>query len=124
MIAKRPNISYAILLIWLIVSLGGMHGHYCFDGKEPPMSVHFDLVDADDENHNDSGHKDYDNKPLSSTLVKLFDLDMPFLFAALLVLALWPISRSTEYAISKTPLSWLNIVSLRPPLRAPPTNSH
>jgi len=124
MIAKRPNISYAILLIWLIVSLGGMHGHYCFDGKEPPMSVHFDLVDAYDENHNDSGHKDYDNKPLSSTLVKLFDLDMPFLFAALLVLALWPISRGTEYAISKTPLSWLNIVSLRPPLRAPPTNSH
>jgi len=110
---------YAALLFWLFASASGMHGHYCFDGMEPPVSVHFDLaVDHhDDDAH--VGHKDIDSKPQISAL-KVTNLDLPFLAALFLLVIIWPVIRGQQYSLSKTPSSWLALTSLRPPLRAPP----
>jgi hypothetical protein len=109
---------YAALLFWLFASASGMHGHYCYDGMEPPVSVHYDLLSS----HNDDanlGHKDIDSKPQVSAL-KVTNLDLPFLAALFLLAMIWPIIRGQQFSLSKTPSSWLAVTNLRPPLRAPP----
>lgn len=115
-----------MLLIWLFASGSGMHGHYCFDGLEPPVSVHFDLVDGHDDiiDTDLPGHKDFDSKPAQISVLKVTNLDLPFLAALFLLIIVWPIVRGQRYALSKTPSSWLTVTGLRPPLRAPPAHSH
>lgn len=109
---------YAALLFWLFASASGMHGHYCYDGMEPPVSVHFDLLSSHSDDDN-VGHKDIDTKPQISAL-KVTNLDLPFLAALFLLVIIWPTVRGQRYALSKTPSSWLTVTGLRPPLRAPP----
>ena len=121
---RRKIFVYATLLFWLFASASGMHGHYCFDGIEPPVSVHFDLTSDDHDDHEHVGHNDFDNKSSQITALKLLNLDLPFLAIALLLAFVWPIIRCQFYARSKTPSSWLSVTGLRPPLRAPPKNSH
>lgn len=109
---------YAALLFWLFASASGMHGHYCYDGMEPPISVHYDLLSSHNDDDN-LGHKDIDSKPQVSAL-KVTNLDLPFLAALFLLAIIWPIIRGQQFSLSKTPSSWLTVTNLRPPLRAPP----
>ena len=115
--------AYVALLVWLFASLSGMHGHYCFDGKEPPVSVHFDMV-SEHEHADEAEHNDFDSKASAFAMLKIFNLDLPFLAAALCVLLVWPLVRRQAYAIANTPYSWLVVTNLRPPLRAPPVISN
>ena len=102
-----------------------MHGHYCFDGSEPPVSVHFDVMGEHDESlHDESGHTDVDSKPTELTLLKLLSLDLPFLAASLLLLIIWPLIRSQNFTYFNSPSTWLSVTGLRPPLRAPPAHSN
>ena len=121
---NRKQRTLLLLLIWLFASLSGMHGHYCFDGQEPPVSVHFDLLDNQDHGDAEAGHKDFDSKPMSMTFLKLLSLDLPFFAAALLLLIIWPVIRGQNFTYFNTPSAWLSITGLRPPLRAPPAYSH
>lgn len=118
--------AYLALLIWVVASLSGMHGHYCFDGGEPPVSVHFDTVDGPDADHNASNkmHIDVDNNPAQTNVIKSLTLDLPFLALALFLVFAWPIVRGQSNYHSKTPSSWLTVTGFRPPLRAPPKSSH
>lgn len=109
---------YAALLFWLFASASGMHGHYCYDGMEPPVSVHFDLLSGHNDDDN-VGHKDIDSKPQLSAL-KVTILDLPFLAALFILVIIWPFIRGQKFALSKTPSSWLTVTGLRPPPRAPP----
>lgn len=116
---------YAALLLWLFASASGMHGHYCFDGLEPPVSVHFDLMSDHHIDDEHVTHKDFDSKPQVSmfkqvSVFKLTNLDLPFLAALFFLVIIWPVIRSQFYILSKTPSSWLTVTGLRPPLRAPP----
>jgi len=122
----HKNYAYIALLIWLVASLGGMHGHYCFDGGEPPVSVHFDAVSGPDADHDaaDKMHVDVDTNPAQTTAIKLLKFDLPFLALALLLVVIWPITRGQFNYFSNTPSSWLTVTGLRPPLRAPPKNFH
>lgn len=106
-----------------------MHGHYCFDGKEPPVSVHFDVMDSHNAGPLDSHstehmdkHKDIDNPSEAINLLKLFNLDLPFLIAALL-LVFWPQISRQVFGVVQPPSTWITLTGLRPPLRAPPTHS-
>jgi len=103
-----------------------MHGHYCFDGSEPPVSVHFDMVNMHDAEHSplDKTHIDAETNPSQTTLMKILALDLPFLAIAFLLIFVWPIIRTQGYTLSKTPSSWLTVTNLRPPLRAPPATLH
>lgn len=112
----RKAFVYAALLFWLFASASGMHGHYCFDGMEQPVSVHFDLLSS----HNDDvGHKDIDSNPQISVL-KVIYLGLPFLIALSLLAIIWCIVCGQQYTLYKTPVSGLSVTPLRPPLRAPP----
>lgn len=117
---------YVALLIWLVASLSGMHGHYCFDGAEPPISVHFDMMAGHDADHDalNEMHVDVDNNPSQAIAIKIVKLDLPFLALALLLVFIWPIVCGQSNYFSKTPSSWLTVTGLRPPLRAPPKNLH
>jgi hypothetical protein len=120
---RHTKLIYLLLVFWLFASASGMHGHYCLDGQEPPVSVHFDVIDAHDHNNEHlETHKDIDNKPMAVSLLKLFNLDLPFLIAALL-LVFWPQLSRQAYGVSQPPSSWITLTGLRPPLRAPPVHS-
>lgn len=123
---KRPYshklFVYAALLLWLFASGSGMHGHFCFDGNEPPVSVHFDLLDKH-EGHAEPGHQDADSKPAQIDVLKVSNQDLPFLAALLLLVVVWPLVREQKYRTFNTPLSWASITGIRPPLRAPPIHS-
>jgi hypothetical protein len=121
---RRKIFVYAALLFWLFASASGMHGHYCFDGIEPPVSVHFDLTSDDHDDHEHVGHNDFDNKSSQITALKVVGVDLHFLATLFLLAILWPIVRKQRFVISSTPSSWLSVTGLRPPLRAPPKNSH
>lgn len=113
------------VIFWLFASGSGMHGHYCFDGSEPPVSVHFDLMgDHEQGEHSEAGHRDLDSKPMEMTFLKLLSLDLPFLAAALLLLIIWPLVGGQNFPYFNAPSTWLTITGLRPPLRAPPIHSH
>lgn len=122
----QKKYAYIALFIWFIASLTGMHGHYCFDGTEPPVSVHFDAVDGPDADHDalSKMHVDVDNNPAQTSAIKVLNADLPLFALALFLVFVWPVIRGQQYDLSKTPSSWLTVIGLRPPLRAPPQNSH
>ena len=134
---RHKAFVYAALLLWLFATGSGMHGHFCFDGMEPPVSVHFDLLSehdnhpaADDQdhhndiNHHSAGHKDMDSKPALLDVLKLSNPDLHFLATLLLLVIVWPAIRGQKFHLSNTPSAWRSIVGLRPPLRAPPIPLH
>jgi hypothetical protein len=116
---RHKAFVYAILLLWFFASASGIHGHFCFDGKEPPVSVHFDILSGHDEHHFD-GHKDLDSKPGQLDALKVSSFSFLFLITALLLVIVWPLVQNQKYHLFNIPTSWLSIAGLRPPLRAPP----
>ena len=121
---RQQHIICAVLLLWLFASLSGMHAHYCFDGLEPPVSVHFEVANGHSDHADETAHIDVDNKSPQVIAAKIFNIDLLFLFAALLLIALWPLALSQRFNFSNTPSSWLAVFALRPPLRAPPVLTH
>ncbi len=109
------------LLLWLMIGWTGVHGHFCFDGQEPPVSLHLDVMDDHQTHHTpDELHQDIDVEVSKSVLAKLlkFDPSLPILLAAIFVLL----------AVKSTPLFFFyqkahhprRRAGIRPPLRAPP----
>ena len=115
-------LTYLALLLWLIVSWSGAHGHFCFDGQEPPVSVHMDLVGAHIEHDADEQHRDADIDFNQLVTAKLVKIELPLLLAALLLLVflLAPIARPYFFYRCYKPQG---CNGLRPPLRAPPVTS-
>ena len=129
---RYQNAVLASLLIWLVVSWSGACGHFCFDGSEPPLSVH-SVHSAmnnhlDGDCHTDNHHAELNNEQahidvtidLSQWLsVKLLKIDLPillaliFLFVALLAPRQILAGFYTFHHCSPR-------LGLRPPLRAPP----
>src|SRR5689334_14340036 len=93
-LGPKAKILLGVLCI-LVVAMrtAGAHLHLCFDGSEPPASVHFDgdgLAHHDDEHANAPAeqHSDVDISLIADALVKLgtVDLDLLGLHAALSLL--------------------------------------
>lgn len=112
--------AFVALTIWLLVSLSGAHGHLCFDGQEPPMSVHMDMLVEHTEHAIDEQHVDADVDLLSQPLLaKLTKIDLPLLLAAALLLAV--LFEKKSFAVSHYSHTYFSRrAGLRPPLRAPP----
>jgi hypothetical protein len=51
---------FAALVMWLLTGWAGARGHFCFDGNEPPMSVHMELVGDHPEHSSADVHMDVD----------------------------------------------------------------
>jgi len=111
------------LLAMLVIRLGELHLHLCFDGQEPAAAVHVgDLPLHDDGVHADASHSDQDVE-LSTTpgLIKKSGVDtLDLLFVCLAVLLLLPASRritpppAYRFLLPAQPAYFL------PPLRGPP----
>jgi len=108
------------LLLWLMTSWTGVHGHFCFDGQEPPISLHVDVIGGHQVHTAGESHQDVDVEVSQLVLAKLlkFDPSLPILLAAIFILL----------AVTHTPLFFFYTESshprrragIRPPLRAPP----
>ncbi len=110
------------LLFWLLMSWSGVHGHFCFDGQEPPVSLHVDMLGGHTVHGHGDAHQDIDIEQSQSVLSKTFKLDLflPVFLALVVILQ----TRGTTFTIqSITSPRIRHNVGVRPPLRAPPAIS-
>jgi hypothetical protein len=121
-----------IFILVVMMRTGGAHLHYCFDGSEPPVSVHW----QNDVDHHHVGHAA--DKPAVASQVEHSDVDVllsddapikkstPDLDLIALVLALpilfalLSIIRSYASDFRSQVPSGAQRVFDRPPLRGPP----
>jgi hypothetical protein len=115
----------AIIAIAVIaMPVNGAHLHLCFDGGEPPATVH---SVEDGAHHEESGadvvHHDVDVSIASSALAKKFDqsLDLPGLIATTLVVLRVPVSGAVVPLPDRSAVLVPDPeLRLLPPLRGPP----
>lgn len=103
--------------IWLCVSVLGAYGHFCLDGKEPPVSVHMG-VDQEAHHQPDEQHMDMEVQLSKIAPLKIFKIDVPLLLTVLVLLLLVVAAKPVEF-LYQAPYSRL-FLRIRPPLRAPP----
>jgi hypothetical protein len=118
-ILHHKTLAFVALIIWLIASWSGAHGHLCFDGQEPPISVHIHALGEHPDHTTDEQHVDADvdlNQPL---LAKLTKIDLPLLITAALLLAVL-FEKASVVVTNYSPAYSSRRAGLRPPLRAPP----
>jgi hypothetical protein len=81
MVSKRWTWLAALAVLFAGLTNAHSHVHYCFDGQEPPASVH--LVDATDHDHelpghsDGTGHDDLDLDVPNQALAKAVKYDLP-----------------------------------------------
>jgi hypothetical protein len=124
------NSRSAHLLLWVVaiavlaVRASDTHLHLCFDGQEPPTTLHFaDASVHDDEHHDEGNHDDQDFDPFIGVLLKNSgsdsDVALPLGVAAL-VLLLPPVTDTLPPTSDTLPSAVDPPFYLRPPLRGPP----
>lgn len=116
---------WLVLIAFLAIRLGDAHLHLCFDGQEPPASVHMaDGSVHDDAHHVDSEHNDRDIQVFDAALVKKASGQadvLAALFVASILLLLIPPAAERFVRRPNDPSSFVRTrFALRPPLRGPP----
>jgi hypothetical protein len=118
----RTLLLTLVCVTLLVARIGGAHLHLCFDGSEPPASLHVLDVGLHGGVSAGSEHHDYDLMLGEQTLAKYGDqeFDLPALLLAVLVLLLVvPLARRA--AIARSPAPRVRTPSsLHPPPRGPP----
>lgn len=118
-ILRHKTFAFAALIIWLIASWSGAHGHLCFDGLKPPVSIHMHGLGEHLEHDANEQHVDADIDLSQPLLAKLLKIDLPLLIAtALLLTVLFEKTLVVRSCYLHTCVS--RRAGLRPPLRAPP----
>lgn len=118
-ILLHKTLAFAALIIWLIAGWSGAHGHLCFDGQEPPLSIHMDTFGEHTEHAADEQHVDANVDLSQPLLAKLTKIDLPLLLVAALLFTL--LLEKIAFIVSRYSPSHSSCrVGLRPPLRAPP----
>jgi hypothetical protein len=123
---RRKCVVLLLSGVLLLLQISGAHLHLCFDGQEPPVSLH--VLDAGAEHIPGfafSQHQDEELDVGLASLIKksLADFDAPPIPSAIVVLQ----SASPSRYLLKT--SWddrpvpNNIIRLLPPLRGPPATT-
>ena len=116
---RHKTIAFVALIIWLIAGWSGAHGHLCFDGQEPPISIHMDTLGEHPDHAADEQHVDANVDLSQPLLAKLTKIDLPHLLAAALLFAV--LFEKTSFVVSNySPTYSSRRIGLRPPLRAPP----
>lgn len=128
MITTRPFLLVMACLAMLVMRLGGVHQHLCFDGSEAPSALHFvdgglhhvetgHGVSIDDGFH----HHDVEVSAADDGVTKLPSLDLPVLALLIAVSLLLPLGRRSGLRPAR-PYTRLSPppLHLRPPLRGPP----
>ncbi|MGK2942352.1 MAG: hypothetical protein ACSLFJ_11840 [Immundisolibacter sp.] len=120
----RPWLLTLVCVALLFVRLGGAHMHLCFDGGEPPASLHVTDASHHAEHHDGQDHVDRDVSLLGDALTKFgkSSLDQPLLLAAfwlvVLLLARLRIRPAEPPRVAIYPPRFC-----RPPPRGPPLHA-
>jgi hypothetical protein len=118
-ILRYKTFAFAALIIWLIAGWSGAHGHLCFDGQEPPVTVHMHTLGEHTDHAAAEQHVDADVDLSQPLLAKLTKIDLPLVLAAALLLAV--LLEKTAFIVSHYSHIYASRrAGLRPPLRAPP----
>jgi hypothetical protein len=117
-------LAWAVVLTVLTVRASDTHLHLCFDGQEPPTTVHFaDASVHHDDHHEGEDHADKDVDPFVGTLAKSGDADTGVaLLASIPALAIFlPVMRGAPPMLPDLEVRAAGPpFHLRPPLRGPP----
>lgn len=123
---KRPSyqniVGFLAVLALVSVNIGDIHSHFCLDGQEPAVSLHFENLNGHPEHIGDEqAHNDYENEfSLKSLKTKTSDLSKLFFSTSEL-----GIPRASSISQKISPMLDEILLpnkpnSVRPPLRAPP----
>ncbi len=113
-----------LCIVLLSARVGGAHLHLCFDGLEPPVSMH--LADEPFDHHEPSytmTHHDEDISLIADAIAKSAKpkIDVPpMLLAALLILLLVVRQTRTPFVRRRRLQATTVPAYLLPPLRGPP----
>ena len=118
-ISRHKTLAFLALIIWLTASLSGAHGHLCFDGQEPPISIHMEMLGEHIEHDSSMQHVGADIDIGEPALAKLIKMDLPLIIAAAMLLALLFKTRIAFITLYRT-FCLHRVTGIRPPLRAPP----
>ena len=120
--SQKPKLRsvVAMLAVALLVVTNFTHIHvrYCMDGKEPPVSIHFETAELHAEEHTDDN--DVENElSLDTLLSKVFDDSVDHALANSLIL--YTSSKTLVSTLPRASASLLNDGTYYlPPPRAPP----
>lgn len=115
-------LCWLLLSFWLMASSVSMHAHLCFDGQEPPVSIHMQIADDGHDHHPQEVHNDQDIELQQWVITKINKLDffLPLLITIALLLIF--IARINPFfCYSEVYLQSQS--ALRPAVRAPPVFS-
>lgn len=119
----QHSIVYGLLTVLLILWTGGAVAHYCFDGLEPPVTLHFDSLNGHDDHEYEPGHVDAEKPALSANLLsKIFELDLGILLLTTFLIELLGFNNA-PIKLRELALPPRFQRALLPPLRAPPVYS-
>lgn len=119
---RYKTIAFIAFALWLLGNWLGMHGHFCFDGQEPLVSVHMHLDQGEHDHPADEVHQDTNLELSQLVPAKLSKIDLSLVLLATLVLLLAVFYRPSFNSVYQVrPLS--RIAYWRPPLRAPPLSA-
>ena len=117
---RSHQFAFIALVFWLLSNWAGAHGHFCFDGQEPQVSVHIHLDGhAIHDHHPNEAHQDTDIELGQSVLAKLSKVDLVLGLIAALSLSLLVLPAAIFCCIYRA-FYPLNPLHARPLLRAPP----
>ena len=113
------KVTVLLLLTSLLLPMSGAAIHYCFDGLESPVSIHFDNF-AGHETHEVGAHVDTEKRNLDDNILSKLQSQDSFLIAfdsnfktLQCVSEILPLTFDFSPELSRY---WV----LNPPLRAPP----
>ncbi len=123
-VVRQSILAYFALVTFLSAMLVGAHGHFCMDGLEPPVSVHFDNLEGHPLHGGDQSlHQDADTDVVPDGVINFFKVDLSALLPTLLLILFWFAVVRPQILSFNFPPPWSIPFSIRPPLRAPPQSS-
>ena len=113
-------IIYGLLVVLLTLWVGGAVSHYCIDGLEPPVTVHFDNLNGHVEHDSNSGHNDFEKSALPDNLLtKFIELGIQQFLVILFILSM-PFVNARKINLLEVLQKYATPQVILPPLRAPP----
>lgn len=118
---------WSLALAFVVVRASDTHLHLCFDGQEPPATLHLGDASVHDDHHqgdHEQGetHSDKDVDPFVGVLTKKAEPDLDGAIAVVVVLALLlpAVSDTVPLDFDSAPVLRDLSHHWRPPLRGPP----
>lgn len=118
--AQRSMTASLLLFAFLVLPVGGAASHYCFDGQEPLVSVHFDNFAGHEDHADEARHVDAEKRLLAENVVgKVFQFDPGIPVSAQITEDAFEVARVIP--VPELPVrGYIGPWKHSPPLRAPP----